>query len=109
MLMLDKAQASSWCTVYPIHPSVPNLKKETVILKSQPSKGGVLEFLWDTLLFQKNKKLLKNKQNKILMMRRQREASLKIKELFSASNALLIIHKRYILPKCVLWDMKRFL
>lgn len=41
------------------------------------------------------KKLLKNKQNKILMMRRQREASLKIKELFSTRNAVLIIHKRY--------------
>lgn len=39
------------------------------------------------------KKLLKNKQNKILMTRRQREASLKIKELFSTGNAVLIIHK----------------
>lgn len=36
------------------------------------------------------------------MMRRQREASLKIKELFSASNAVLIIHKSYIPQMCSL-------
>lgn len=43
------------------------------------------------------------------MMRRQREASLKIKELFSASNAVLIIHKSYVPPNVFPWDMKRFL
>lgn len=98
-LTLIKAQASSWCIEHLTHSPGPNLKEETVTLKSEHSKrrnSGVL--VGYAAISKKKKKLLKNKQNKNLMTRRQREASLKIKELFSASNAVLIIHKSYIPP-----------
>lgn len=95
LLPLIKVQASSWLTTYLIHFSIPDLKNGHIKNHHIARK----EF-WSScgICCISKKKLLKNKQNKILMMRRQREASLKIKELFSTRNAVLIIHKNYSPP-----------